>query len=309
MRKYIIFLILLSIVKNRAIVPCVTTMTDWYKSGKCQNPDGTYKTRYQHICWTCIEAPTLRLTWDPPTHGHLTGKICPMFKISYDWYVWAPDSYPARPMYASRKFADDRGFFDYETELQRFQRYGKFKTNPCSSMSSAAGDTSRFVSCIYTLMCQETHEADPKFTISPPPPASGTVRVESPPGHSSRHREKKVKAPPPQASVKVRVGAPPGHSSRHREKKIKAPVRVGAPPGHSSRHREKKGKKAPPHHSSALVDFDDMLHYYIGGISDYLNNEYTDYDGYDLDDQFEEMLTDVYMEGYKAGLNVERKWS
>eukprot|EP01084_Bolivina_argentea_P212478 361177_1 len=280
MRKYIIFLILLSIVKNRAIVPCVTTMTDWYKSGKCQNPDGTYKTRYQHICWTCIEAPTLRLTWDPPTHGHLTGKICPMLHTrSSDFYIWDSrglrgTSYPPKPLYATRPSDAVTGYGPPKTQLKHYE--GIFWSgNPCSIITSAAArriPIRQFATCIYSLECKLTHEAEQRYLAAHPRLA--------PHPHLASRAKKEVKAPP---------------------------LRVKAAPGKRREYAKPRRKPDPPPRASS--DFDDMLHYYIGDISDYLNNEYTDYDGYDLDDQFGEMLMDIYMEGYKAGLNVERKWS
>eukprot|EP01084_Bolivina_argentea_P212480 361180_1 len=246
MRKYIIFLILLSIVKNQAYFEsCTVAMGGNLYRDKCMGEDGTYLRQFQTMCYACIEAPRVRITWGGSydTQGYLTGKICPQYGFPY--YVWA-GTYPSKALYAIRKFSPDTGYSASKTELKRLETLLQFPgVNPCGPSTTTRYHslaTRHFVSCIYTLRCQETHAAKLRLT-----------RVKS--------------VPPP----------------RH-----------------------------PPHvplASSALVDFDDMLHYYIGGISDYLNNEYTDYDGYDLDDQFEEMLTDVYMEGYKAGLNVERKWS
>eukprot|EP01084_Bolivina_argentea_P267376 453841_1 len=218
MRKYIIFLILLSIVKNRAFLrSCTETMSGDLYSDKCRGKDIS---QFQTWCYACMEARRPSITWGgrykkqgyfTDTHGV---KMCPQYGFPY--YVWT-GTYPPKALYAGRSFSideDGQGTYgEIETELKRRGAILQFPgTNPCGPSTTTrvhSLPTRHFVMCIYTLRCQETHEAK--------------LRLIGP---------SRVKPDPPR----------PPH-----------------------------GPHAPLA-SSALVDFDDMLHYYIGGISDYLNN-------------------------------------
>eukprot|EP01084_Bolivina_argentea_P175332 303659_1 len=297
MRKYIIFLIvlfyyqLLRTADAFLILPCNSIVMDWYRSGKCLQEDGRYREEFQAQCWTCTEAdpPTGdygagSLVWggEYGTKGYLVDRICPQIKTAHrlsHFYVWR-GAYPPVPLYASRTGGGSASYSAMTTQLEFYQRHGQFRgRNPCAGSPVPAGRRAppprQFSTCMYTIKCRDTHEADP----APP-----RIKAKAPPGKK-------------RGGAKVKVKAATG---KEREREIPQP-----PP----RASEKTETASSDPHRASSVDFDDMLHYYIGEISDYLNNEYTDYDGYDLDDQFGEMLMDMYMEGYKAGLNVERKWS